>query len=103
MQELLQELDLDLLAVYEGHEFIHAILNSQSGIPDLPEPDLSVLDQAAKEGRATAVETPPGTNGSLLMAAASRPAAESRQPPVIVVAGSLLDPVLAQQREKLVQ
>jgi len=100
MQELLQELGLDLLAVYEGHEFIHAILNSQSGIPDLPEPDLSVLDQAAKEGRATAVETPPGTNGSLLMAAVSRSAAGT---PVIVVAGSLLDPVLAQQREKLVQ
>jgi two-component system, NtrC family, nitrogen regulation sensor histidine kinase NtrY len=102
MQELLQEMDLDLLAVYEGHEFIHAILNSQAGIPDLPEPDTSVLDQAAKEGRAMAVETPAGTDGSLLMAAVSR-TAEGEEAPVIVVAGALLDPVLAQQREKLVQ
>jgi len=102
MQELLQEMDLDLLAVYEGHEFIHAILNSQAGIPDLPEPDASVLDQAAKEGRATAVETPAGTGGSLLMAAVSRTAA-GEEAPVIVIAGALLDPVLAQQREKLVQ
>ncbi|HKI06308.1 MAG TPA: ATP-binding protein [Thermoanaerobaculia bacterium] len=107
MQELLQEMGLDLLAVYEGHEFIHAILNSQAGIPDLPEPDLSVLDQAAREGRATAVETPAGTNGSLLMAAVARPPAAAPRTaprlPVVVVAGSLLDPVLSQQRQKLVE
>jgi two-component system, NtrC family, nitrogen regulation sensor histidine kinase NtrY len=96
LQELLRELDLDLLAVYEDQEFVHAILNSQSGISDLPEPDRSFLEQAAREGRATAVEAPPGTNGSLLMAAAARP-------PVIVVAGELLDSVLAEQRQKLVE
>ncbi|HEV2851234.1 MAG TPA: ATP-binding protein [Thermoanaerobaculia bacterium] len=106
MQELLQEMDLDLLAVYEGQEFIHAILNSQSGIPDLPEPDRSFLEQAAREGRSTAVETPAGTNGSLLMAAVSSPpagGARPARPPVVVVAGSLLDPVLSEQREKLVE
>ncbi|HEX9943495.1 MAG TPA: ATP-binding protein [Thermoanaerobaculia bacterium] len=107
MQELLRELDLDLLAVYEGRDFVHAILNSQSGILDLPEPDRAFLEQAAQEGRATAVETPPGTRGSLLVAAVSGPAVRPQpaagRPPVVVVAGSLLDPVLAEQREKLVQ
>src|SRR5262245_13268663 len=109
MQELLQRLGLDLLAVYEGREFVHAILNSQSGIPDLPEPERSFLEQAAKEGTATAVVAPPGKRGSLLMAAvaAARPQgeAEGAEPraPVIVIAGALLDPVLSEQREKLVQ
>ena len=100
MQELLSELDLDLLAVYEGREFVHAILNSQSGIPDLPEPARSFLDSAAREGRAEAVQTPPGTDGSLLLAAV---ASREGEQPVIVIAGKLLDPVLAEQREKLVQ
>jgi two-component system, NtrC family, nitrogen regulation sensor histidine kinase NtrY len=109
MQELLQKLDLDLLAVYEGREFVHAILNSQSGISDLPEPDRSFLEQAAKEGKATAVEAPPGTKGSLLLAAvaASRETASNSNPsartPVIVIAGALLDPVLSAQRERLVE
>jgi len=106
MQELLREMDLDLLAVYEGRDFVHAILNPQSGITDLPEPDRAFLDQAVQEGRATAVEAPPGTKGSLLVAAVSGPAPptpETVRPPVVVVAGSLLDPVLAEQREKLVQ
>jgi two-component system nitrogen regulation sensor histidine kinase NtrY len=107
MHELLQALDLDLLAVYEGREFVHAILNSQSGIPDLPEPDRSFLEQAAAQGKSTSVVAPPGKQGSLLMAAvaASRPQAESEEPrpQVIVIAGALLDPKLAEQREKLVQ
>jgi two-component system nitrogen regulation sensor histidine kinase NtrY len=107
--ELLNETDLDLLAVYEGREFVHATLNSQSGLPDLPELDRSFLEQAAQEGRATAVQTPPGNRGSLLLAAV---AVVSRPPvppgpgehgPVIVVAGSLLDPQLTAQREKLVE
>jgi two-component system nitrogen regulation sensor histidine kinase NtrY len=109
MRELLQQLDLDLLAVYEGRQFVHAILNSQSGIPDLPEPDRSFLEQAAGEGKATAVVAPPGKRGSLLMAAVAAPRAQAEpagtepRAPVIVIAGALLDPVLAEQREKLVQ
>jgi len=109
MQELLQKLGLDLLAVYEGREFVHAVLNSQSGISDLPEPDRSFLEQAAADGKASAVETPPGTHGSLLMAAAASPAppsastTEGARAPVIVIAGSLLDPVLSEQRKKLVE
>jgi two-component system nitrogen regulation sensor histidine kinase NtrY len=108
LQQLLRRLDLDLLAVYEGREFVHAVLNSQAGIADLPEPDRSFLEQAAAEGRATTVQKPPGHSGSLLMSAVALPqrapaAGAEPRPPVIVVAGTLLDPGLTEQREKLVQ
>src|SRR6476659_2325438 len=36
LQELLEEMHLDLLAVYEGREFVHAVLNIETGIRDLP-------------------------------------------------------------------
>jgi two-component system nitrogen regulation sensor histidine kinase NtrY len=111
MQALLGELGLDLVAVYEGREFVNGILDSRSGIPRLPDPDRSFLEAAAQEGHATAVLTPAGTRGSLLLAGVSGPnrssgaAAGSPAPPapVVVVVGSLLDPVLTAQREKLVQ
>jgi two-component system, NtrC family, nitrogen regulation sensor histidine kinase NtrY len=108
MQSLLGELGLDLVAVYEGREFVNGILNSQSGIPKLPDPDRSFLEAAAQEGHATAVQTPAGTRGSLLLAGVAAPngpggTAAGSPAPVVVVVGSLLDPVLTAQREKLVQ
>jgi len=103
LQELLVEMDLGLLEVYEGREFVHASMSSQAGFSDLPEPDGAFLEEAARQGRATAVQTPSGRRGSLLLAAASAPPAGAERGPVIVVAGSLLDPVLAEQREKLVE
>ena len=104
MQALLGELNLDVLTVYQGREFVNAILNLQSGIAELPEADRSFLEQAVKEGKATAVQTPSGTNGSLLSAAvAGRAPPGKAGAPTIVVVGSLLDPTLTAQREKLVQ
>jgi len=110
MQELLVELNLDVLEVYEGREFVNASVNSQSGISEPPDPDGSFLDQAAQEGQVTAVETPPGTRGSLLLAgvaAPNPPGAPTKgspaREPVVVVVGALLDPVLTAQREQLVQ
>ncbi len=100
MRELLVELNLDVLEVYEGREFVNASVNSQSGISEPPDPDGSFLDQAAQEGQVTTVDTPPGTRGSLLLAGVAVP---SRREPVIVVVGALLDPVLTAQREQLVQ
>ncbi|HEX4961977.1 MAG TPA: ATP-binding protein [Thermoanaerobaculia bacterium] len=117
MGELLPELHLDLLAVYEGRELVNAMVNPQTGIRDLPEPDLSFLEEAAKRGEATTAGGAPGTKGSLLLAAVASPAGsaslppvptteaerEKVRPPVIVIVGKLLDPVLAAQRETLVQ
>ncbi len=117
IQTLLEDLHLDLLAVYEGREFVHGVLNTQVGIRDLPELDRVFLEEAAKKGQATETQEAPGTRGSLLLAAVANPSGvkalppvptteEERQqehPPVIVIAGTLLDPVLATQRQKLVQ
>ena len=105
IQELLGELDLDFLEVYEGREFVQAIVDPQTGLANPPDPDRSFLEAAAKDGKATAVQTPPGGRGSLLLAGAAAPPAPGTAEvgPVIVVAGSLLDPVLAEQREKLVE
>ena len=47
LQELQSELGLDYLAVYEGTDFVQAVLNPQAGIPDLPEPGRDFLEEAA--------------------------------------------------------
>jgi two-component system nitrogen regulation sensor histidine kinase NtrY len=84
---------------------VQAIVDPQTGLANPPDPDRSFLEAAAKDGKATAVQTPPGGRGSLLLAGAAAPPAPGTAEvgPVIVVAGSLLDPVLAEQREKLVE
>src|SRR3954452_11104676 len=41
LQDLLEELHLDLLAVYEGRELVNAMVDTRTGIRDLPEPDRS--------------------------------------------------------------
>ena len=96
LQELLAELDLDLLAVYEGDELIGAVVDSQSGIPDLPEPGRDFLAEAAREGRAVRMDAPAGVPGRLVLAAVSGSGAT-------VVAGTLLDPVVADQTDQLVR
>ncbi|MFY9821444.1 MAG: ATP-binding protein [Thermoanaerobaculia bacterium] len=116
MTELLESQHLDLLAVYEGRELVNAMVDTATGIRDLPEPDRSFLEEAAKKGQATATAGAAGTKGSLLLAAVASSAGttlppvptteEERaraRPPVIVIVGTLLDPVLSAQREQLVQ
>jgi two-component system nitrogen regulation sensor histidine kinase NtrY len=113
-QELLAELGLDLVAVYEGTEFVHGVVDSQSG-SDLPEPGRDFLEEAARQGTARRVTSQPGAAGRLVLAAVASPArpaprsspdsAPGRQQPrpVIVVVGSLVDPVLAEQGDRLVR
>jgi two-component system nitrogen regulation sensor histidine kinase NtrY len=105
IQGLRGELDVDFLEVYEGREFVQAVVDPQTGLSNPPDPDRSFLEAAAKDGRATAVQRPPGGRGSLLLAGAAAPPAPGTAEvgPVIVVAGSILDPVLAEQREALVE
>ncbi|HSS77603.1 MAG TPA: ATP-binding protein, partial [Thermoanaerobaculia bacterium] len=116
MTELLESQHLDLLAVYEGRELVNAMVDTPTGIRDLPEPDRSFLEEAAKKGQATAVAGAAGTKGSLLLGAVASstgttlppvPTTEAERakvrPPVIVIVGTLLDPVLSAQREQLVQ
>jgi two-component system nitrogen regulation sensor histidine kinase NtrY len=120
LRELLAETDQDLLAVYEGNDFVNAIVNPESGLADLPEPGRAFLSQALAEGEAFTTLKTPGVRGTLMLAAvastgtratAGEPAGppaplaarEEAPPPVLVVAGTLLDPALAAQQEKLVQ
>jgi two-component system, NtrC family, nitrogen regulation sensor histidine kinase NtrY len=116
MTDALESQHLDLLAVYEGRELVNAMVDTPTGIRDLPEPDRSFLEEAAKKGQATAVVGAAGTKGSLLLGAVASsagtilppvPITEAERakvrPPVIVIVGTLLDPVLSAQREQLVQ
>ncbi|HVR09729.1 MAG TPA: ATP-binding protein, partial [Thermoanaerobaculia bacterium] len=107
LERLLAELHLDLLSVYEGTEFVQGVVNSQSGIKDLPEPHHSILEEAAAESEAFQIDTPPGGRGRLLYAVAAgrRPAgrAAAAGGPTLVVAATLLDPVLAERSARLIE
>ncbi|HEV7671429.1 MAG TPA: ATP-binding protein [Thermoanaerobaculia bacterium] len=136
LQKMLAENDLDFLAVYEGTDFVQGVVDSRSGISDLPEPGRDLLGEAATEGRAVRTVEPPGGRGRLVLAAVSggaaaeteatdpgtagpggkveagKPEAAEKDPlapdpaepkPRIVVAGSLLDPVLAERTERLIE
>ncbi|HBL29779.1 MAG TPA: hypothetical protein DD490_23330 [Acidobacteria bacterium] len=108
LQELRAEEELALLAVYEGTDFVHAVLDSQSGLTDLPEPGRDFLQEAATKGTAVRVDLPPGRGGRIVLTAVASPApavqdGQEAPPPVLVVTGSLVDPDLAEQRDSLVQ
>ncbi|MEP7009026.1 MAG: ATP-binding protein [Acidobacteriota bacterium] len=131
LRSMLAENDLDFLAVYEGTDFVQGVVDSRSGISDLPEPGRDLLGEAATEGRAVRTVEPPGGRGRLILAAvsglpaadpdasdsgtagaATKPDAAKKDPlapdpvepkPRIVVAGSLLDPVLAERTERLIE
>jgi two-component system nitrogen regulation sensor histidine kinase NtrY len=104
LEELMTEMEVDVLAVYEGTDFVHAVLNPRSGLAELPEPGRAFLAQAVEEGRAFTAWEPSSVPGRLMLAAVAGPLGEAGdEPPAVVVAGTLLDPVLAGQRERLVQ
>jgi nitrogen fixation/metabolism regulation signal transduction histidine kinase len=96
LQELLAELGVDVLAVYEGTEFVHAVLDSRSGIPDLPEPGRDFLGEVARLGKAVRMDVPVGAAGRLVIAGV-------KENKVTVVAGTLLDPLVAEQTDQLVR
>ena len=99
---LLGELSLATLEVFEGQDFVSGFIDSQSGLHDVPDVDRSFLEQAGQEGKATAVLSPTGTRGSLIVAAVALPNRPPGSPAVLVV-GTLLDPEITAQREKLVE
>ncbi len=110
LQELLGELKLDLLAVYEGTEFVHAVVDPRAGIAGLPEPGRDFLAEAAAKGRAVRRAEPPGGRGGRLVlagvAGAPVPTGEAGEPaqaPLVVVAGTRLDPALTAKGDALIQ
>ncbi|HUP43101.1 MAG TPA: ATP-binding protein [Thermoanaerobaculia bacterium] len=112
LQGQLAERSLDYLAVYDGTEFVHGVVDPGSGITDLPEPGRRNLEAAAAGERLVRRLDPRGVRGRLILAAAARPApepaaADAAQAPApgatVVVAGNLLDPELAALADELVQ
>ena len=111
LQEQLADLDLDLLEVYEGTEFVHAVVDPESGMTEPPDPGRDLLEQAAAQGTAARIDAPPGAPGRLMLAAAAaRPAPRAgksgdgeERPPMIVVAGTRIEPKLAASSEELVR
>ncbi len=102
---LSRELDrrsLDALAVYNGTDFVHGLVNSSSEIVDLPEPDLEFLASTLQAGADSRFQT--SANGAYRMvlgaAASDSPPGESR---ALVVAFSLIDPEVARQAEAVIQ
>ncbi len=102
LRVLAGEHGVDLLAVYEGTEFVQAVVDPRAGLPDLPEPGRDLLEEAAREGRALRRQAPPGGRGRLLLAAAAEPG-ERLELTTVVVAGDVLEPALAGRAEALMQ
>ncbi len=118
LQNLLGELSLDYLAVYDGTEFIHAVVDPRSGITDLPEPGRRNL-AAAAAGERMVRRLSQDSAGRLVLGAAARPAAKASgaagsgaapgagaggaRPATVVVAGVLLAPHIAEVADQLVQ
>ena len=102
LQRYLAELELDFLGVYVGTDFVEAVLDSQSGLRDLPEPDRRFLLEALTEGQAIRVSGAVGAPGRLIMAAV----AEARGEPEtrrLVVAGTMLAPLLTRDSAQLIE
>jgi two-component system nitrogen regulation sensor histidine kinase NtrY len=96
-----EEAGVDFLGLYRGDEFVHAVVDPQSGLNDLPEVGRQLLFDAVENRHATRVLLPAGTRGRLILSAAAGPAGAAR--PFVVVAGSMLDPELSGTSEELIQ
>jgi len=107
LQELQRELGLDFLAVYEGTDFVQAVVDPRAGIESLPEPGHDFLEEILRRGQALRREERPAGRGRLLMAGIAAPrsstAADAPAEPLVVVAGSLLAPALSDASEALIQ
>jgi two-component system nitrogen regulation sensor histidine kinase NtrY len=99
MTELREEMGLDLVAIYDGNEFVHAVIDPQAGLAELPEPGRDTLREAVENGEA--VRRPQDWRGRLVLTAARAPG--ESVPGAVVVVGSLLDPELAAQSAQLIQ
>ncbi len=116
LRGLLADTGLDVVAVYDGRDFVQALVDPATGITDLPESPPDLLAEAGREGHAVRVQEPPGVPGTLVLAAVgpappaaegseeapwSPPAARAESGGAIVVGGRLLEPRLAAQIREL--
>ena len=102
LQRWLDRSGLDMLAVYEGTDFLRAVVRPQSGIGDLPELDWNFLRKAMRDGRAVKVQPMPELDGRLTLGAVAGPPEGDRQP-IVVVAATFVGGTVAHQMQELVQ
>ena len=102
MGQLLEELELDALAVYDRSSFVHAVVDPRSGLSNFPDSDERLLGEAERNVTATRMMSVDGGEERLLLTAV---AAEKNAagPLPVVVAGTLLDPDIATASQQLIQ
>ena len=104
MGQLLEELEFDFLGVYDGTQFVHALLNPQSGLDDLPEPDERFLVEALRNTEATRRVSVGGGEERLLLTAVAAPGdEEALEGRTLTVAGTLIDADIASKSRQLIQ
>ena len=104
MGQLLEEMELDFLAVYDGTQFVHALLNPQSGLADLPEPGERFLVETLRNSQATRRVSVGGGEERLLLTAVAAPGdPETLEDRTLTVAGTLIDADIASKSRQLIQ
>ena len=104
LQELLDETGLDILAVYEGTDFLRAVISPRTGLEDLPDLEFQLLREAQREGKAEKVKTLPGLEGVIMMVAVSYGTTGSEEnPPLVVVAATIVQEPISEKLQELRQ
>ena len=98
----LNELELDFLGVYVGTDFVEAVLDSQSGLRDLPEPERRFLLEALHDGEATRVTSSAAGSSRLILAAVAGDEGDPEKRR-LVVAGTILAPLLTRDSAQLIE
>jgi two-component system nitrogen regulation sensor histidine kinase NtrY len=101
LQDQINELGLDYLALYKGNDLVHAVLRPQSGLRQLPDTLDRYMRRAIEQGEAAWSQAPPAGGGRLILAAISTPTADDAV--AVMVAGTLLGPELAEASEHAIQ
>jgi nitrogen fixation/metabolism regulation signal transduction histidine kinase len=95
---LIQRSGLDYLAVFEGPDFIAAVVDPRSGLRDLPEPGRSFVAEILRTSRASRPAAPIGPRTRMTFAGQLRERTRT-----VVIGGRVVDPALAADTEDLVQ
>ncbi len=98
LRGLLERFDIDYLAVYEGNAFVHAVLDPDAGLGDLPEPGSAFLANVIADGEA--VRMPPRQRGRLVIAGQRL---ADTDPATVILVGNVLEPRVVDQRRTLVE
>jgi two-component system nitrogen regulation sensor histidine kinase NtrY len=97
--ELLTELDVHYLGIYDDTDFVHGVALPQAGFRELPEQGRRFLLEALRKGEAQ--QAIHGSLGRTLLAAAASPEGGDTRP--LIVAAILIPPELAEASAGLIQ